>query len=233
MRRAVALPCGAATDRRLIAGRRCSGRRMGGIVERSALRRARARHRARAARYEALFAARTRGMNSSAMREMMALTERPEVISLAGGLPDTSTFAPELYAKLMAQVAAESTARALQYGPTEGMAATVDCIVEVMARGGHVRRSRRGDRHDRRPAGDRPGLQDADRPGRRDRRRGPHLPGRGADLQRLPGRRRADRDRRRRDADRRAREHARPARRRRAAGRSSSTRSPTSRTPAA
>ena len=88
------------------------------------------------ARYEGLFAARTRGMKSSAMREMMALTERPEVISLAGGLPDTSTFAPELYAKLMAQVADESTARALQYGPTEGMAATVGCIVEVMAREG-------------------------------------------------------------------------------------------------
>jgi 2-aminoadipate transaminase len=84
------------------------------------------------ARYESLFAARTRGMKSSAMREMMALTERPDVISLAGGLPDTTTFAPELYARLMAQVAAESTARALQYGPTEGMAVTVKCIVEVM-----------------------------------------------------------------------------------------------------
>jgi 2-aminoadipate transaminase len=90
------------------------------------------------ARYEALFAARTRGMKSSAMREMMALTERPDVISLAGGLPDTSTFAPELYAKLMSQVAADSTARALQYGPTEGMAATVDCIVAVMAAEGTV-----------------------------------------------------------------------------------------------
>jgi 2-aminoadipate transaminase len=85
------------------------------------------------ARYEALFASRTRGMKSSAMREMMALTEQPDVISLAGGLPDTSTFAPELYAKLMSQVAATATARALQYGPTEGMAATVGCIVEVMA----------------------------------------------------------------------------------------------------
>jgi 2-aminoadipate transaminase len=90
------------------------------------------------ARYESLFAARTRGMKSSAMREMMALTERPDVISLAGGLPDTSTFAPELYAKLMAKVAAESTARALQYGPTEGMAVTVDCIVEVMAAEGTI-----------------------------------------------------------------------------------------------
>jgi len=85
------------------------------------------------ARYEALFAARTRSMKSSAMREMMALTERDDVISLAGGLPDTSTFPPELFAKLMSHVAADSTARALQYGPTEGMAVTVDCIVEVMA----------------------------------------------------------------------------------------------------
>ncbi len=84
-------------------------------------------------RYETLFAERTRGMRSSAMRDMMSLTERPEVISLAGGLPETKTFPPELYAKLMAKVAAESTARALQYGPTEGMACTVECIVEVMA----------------------------------------------------------------------------------------------------
>ncbi len=88
------------------------------------------------ARYERLFAARTRGMRSSAMREMMALTERPDVISLAGGLPDTSTFPPELYAKLMAHIAADSTARALQYGPTEGMAATMECIVQVMAEEG-------------------------------------------------------------------------------------------------
>jgi 2-aminoadipate transaminase len=88
------------------------------------------------ARYERLFAARTRGMRSSAMREMMALTERPDVISLAGGLPDTSTFPPELYAKLMARVAADSTARALQYGPTEGMAVAMECIVQVMAEEG-------------------------------------------------------------------------------------------------
>ncbi len=85
------------------------------------------------ARYESLFATRTRGMKSSAMRDMMALTERPDVISLAGGLPDTSTFPAELYAKLMSEVAASSTARALQYGPTEGMAGTIECIAQVMA----------------------------------------------------------------------------------------------------
>jgi len=84
-------------------------------------------------RYEDLFAKRTLGMRSSAMRDMMSLTERPEVISLAGGLPETRTFPPELYAKLMSKVATESTARALQYGPTEGMACTVECILQVMA----------------------------------------------------------------------------------------------------
>jgi 2-aminoadipate transaminase len=83
-------------------------------------------------RYEELFATRTRGMRSSAMRDMMALTERPEVISLAGGLPDTHSFSPELYAKLMSQVAAEDTAKALQYGPTEGISTVSECITEVM-----------------------------------------------------------------------------------------------------
>jgi 2-aminoadipate transaminase len=93
------------------------------------------------ARYESLFAARTHGMKSSAMREMMALTERTDVISLAGGLPDTSTFPPGLFTELMGAVAEESAARALQYGPTEGMAATVGCIVDVMAaEGTHVDR---------------------------------------------------------------------------------------------
>jgi len=84
-------------------------------------------------RYAGLFASRTRVMTSSAMRDLMAITQRPDVISLAGGQPDTSTFPPESYAALMGRVAAESTARALQYGPTEGMAAVKDCIVEVMA----------------------------------------------------------------------------------------------------
>ncbi len=72
-------------------------------------------------RYAALFAERTKGMRSSAMRDLMALTERDDVISLAGGLPDTSTFPPDSYASLMSEVAAQSCARALQYGPTDGL----------------------------------------------------------------------------------------------------------------
>ena len=83
-------------------------------------------------RYADLFAQRTKVMKSSAMRDLMALTERAEVISLAGGMPDTSSFPADVYASLMARVAEEACARALQYGPTEGFAAATRCIAEVM-----------------------------------------------------------------------------------------------------
>jgi 2-aminoadipate transaminase len=84
-------------------------------------------------RYAGLFAKRTQSMTSSAMRDLMAVTQRPDVISLAGGLPDTSTFPAEDFAALMARVAVDSSAAALQYGPTEGLDSVKDCIVQVMA----------------------------------------------------------------------------------------------------
>src|SRR3954453_19254270 len=84
-------------------------------------------------RYGALFAGRTRGMTSSAMRDMMAVTAQPGVISLATGLPDTTTFPAEDFAALMARVAVDSSAAALQYGPTDGLEDVRRCIVEVMA----------------------------------------------------------------------------------------------------
>ena len=82
----------------------------------------------------ALFASRTRVMKSSAMRDLMAITERPEVISLAGGLPDTSTFPAESLAALMAHVAADGAAAraAVRADRGHGRGAK-DCIAEVMA----------------------------------------------------------------------------------------------------
>ncbi|MGD0386202.1 MAG: PLP-dependent aminotransferase family protein [Solirubrobacteraceae bacterium] len=81
-------------------------------------------------RYAELFANRTRVMRSSAMRDLMAVTARPEVISLAGGLPDTSTFDPALFTRLLGQMPA---AQALQYGPTEGLLGVREAITRVMA----------------------------------------------------------------------------------------------------
>jgi 2-aminoadipate transaminase len=84
-------------------------------------------------RYAGLFAQRAQAMKSSAMRDLMAVTARPEIISLAGGLPDTTTFPAEDFAALMSRVAVDASAKALQYGPTEGLDEVKDCIVEVMA----------------------------------------------------------------------------------------------------
>ena len=84
-------------------------------------------------RYAALFSSRTQVMKSSAMRDLMAVIARPDVISLAGGNPDMSLFPPETLAKVMAKVAAESSVRALQYGPTEGLDDIRAVIVDVMA----------------------------------------------------------------------------------------------------
>src|SRR3954469_12830071 len=83
-------------------------------------------------RYAGLFAQRTRVMRSSAMRDLMAVTARPEVISLAGGLPDTSTFPPQTFAAQMTRIAQESAAEALQYGPTEGFEETRSAVRMVM-----------------------------------------------------------------------------------------------------
>ncbi|CAN5596633.1 PLP-dependent aminotransferase family protein [soil metagenome] len=84
-------------------------------------------------RYSRLFAKRTTVMRSSAMRDLMAITARPEVISLAGGFPDTSAFPADAFAAQMTRIANESSAEALQYGPTEGFEETKDCIAQVMS----------------------------------------------------------------------------------------------------
>lgn len=89
-------------------------------------------------RYAGLFSARTRVMKSSAMRDLMAVIAREDVISLAGGAPDLSVFPSEMLAKVTAEIAAEATQRALQYGPTEGLEDVKDAIVEVMAAEGTV-----------------------------------------------------------------------------------------------
>ncbi len=87
-------------------------------------------------RYAGLFADRTHHMRSSVMRDLMAITARPEIISLAGGLPDTSSFPKDTFAQMMQEIAANHMAESLQYGPTEGFDDTKRHIVEIMAEEG-------------------------------------------------------------------------------------------------
>jgi 2-aminoadipate transaminase len=65
--------------------------------------------------------ARLRGATSSPVRDILALTERPGVVSFAGGLPAPDLFdVAGLRAAFTAVLAEDSGARALQYSTTEG-----------------------------------------------------------------------------------------------------------------
>ena len=66
-------------------------------------------------------AERLRGVRSSPVREILALTERPGVISFAGGLPAPELFDAAGMRVAYAEALAEGVAdRSLQYSTTEG-----------------------------------------------------------------------------------------------------------------
>ena len=90
------------------------------------------------ARYESRYAASARGVVSSAMRDLMSLSERPDIISLAGGFPDTESFPRAVFEEVTGIVARDHLASALQYGPTEGLAELRERICGVMAQEGAV-----------------------------------------------------------------------------------------------
>jgi 2-aminoadipate transaminase len=66
------------------------------------------------------YAQRTRTIKSSAIRELLKLTQRPEVISFAGGLPAPEVFPVERFQDACQKVLAKNGATALQYSTTEG-----------------------------------------------------------------------------------------------------------------
>jgi len=59
-------------------------------------------------------------MKRSAIREILKLTQRPEMISFAGGLPSPESFPIEDVKRITAEVLDEEGKEALQYGTTEG-----------------------------------------------------------------------------------------------------------------
>lgn len=59
-------------------------------------------------------------MNPSVIREILKVTEKPGIISLAGGLPSPQTFPVQSFAQAAAQVLAHDGVSALQYAASEG-----------------------------------------------------------------------------------------------------------------
>lgn len=61
------------------------------------------------------------GIKASEIRELLKLTQKPDIISFAGGLPAAESFPVKEFSEVAQQVMAESGTKALQYGPTEGV----------------------------------------------------------------------------------------------------------------
>ena len=88
--------------------------------------------------WESKFSSRTERMSSSAIRELLKLAARPEVISFGGGMPAPELFPREEIVAATERVlkTTESANQALQYGTTEGLPALREWIANFMSKDG-------------------------------------------------------------------------------------------------
>lgn len=82
------------------------------------------------------YAQRTQRMGSSMIRELLKLTQKPEIISFAGGLPAPEMFPVEAFEAASSRVLRQFGSQALQYSTTEGYLPLRELIVEKMGRYG-------------------------------------------------------------------------------------------------
>lgn len=79
------------------------------------------------------YAARTAGLSVSEVRALFAVASRPEVVSLAGGMPAVSALPLDMIAETMQRVMTDAGATALQYGSGQGLPVLREQILEVCA----------------------------------------------------------------------------------------------------
>ena len=84
-------------------------------------------------------ARRAERMNPSVIREILKITEKPGIISLAGGLPSPDSFPVEAMREATALVLRDAPREALQYAASEGFAPLREWVAAHMAaQGVHV-----------------------------------------------------------------------------------------------
>lgn len=83
--------------------------------------------------YVDLYAARTRGMSASEIRALFSVASRPEVVSLAGGMPNIDGLPLDVVGSLLQELVASSGTASLQYGSGQGDPRLREQICEVMS----------------------------------------------------------------------------------------------------
>ena len=86
--------------------------------------------------WSARFAQRTDQIGGSAIREILKITQMPDIISFAGGLPSPDVFPIDELVRASEIVLRENGAEALQYGITEGLPSLREMICSQSARYG-------------------------------------------------------------------------------------------------
>ena len=79
------------------------------------------------------YAARASGLSASEVRALFAVASRPEVVSLAGGMPYVRALPEELVRSALDRVMSTEGPTALQYGSGQGVPHLREQILEVMA----------------------------------------------------------------------------------------------------
>ena len=84
-------------------------------------------------RFVDLYAARTSGMSASEVRALFAVASRPEVVSLAGGMPFVQALPADELLQVVREVLEEHGSMALQYGGGQGALSLRTRLLELMA----------------------------------------------------------------------------------------------------
>ena len=79
------------------------------------------------------YADRMAGASGSAVREILKLTQQPDIISFGGGLPSADSFPMEDLKSILKELADNLTPGLLQYGETEGYRPLREEVVKLMA----------------------------------------------------------------------------------------------------
>ncbi|WP_426343468.1 PLP-dependent aminotransferase family protein [Pseudoduganella sp. R-32] len=82
------------------------------------------------------FSERAKGMQASFIREILKVTQQPEITSFAGGLPSPATFPVEIMQAAFDKVLSTNGKVALQYGPTDGYMPLRQWIADSLSQNG-------------------------------------------------------------------------------------------------
>ena len=82
---------------------------------------------------EKRFAQRAAMMQPSEIRSLFAVASRPEIVSLAGGMPNLSALPMEMFSHVVEKLVKENGQEALQYGSGQGHPKLREQICDVMA----------------------------------------------------------------------------------------------------